>query len=964
MEEIQLTSVPGEENLIEEVQITSVSREEHCKFCATGVEGEELENHLKTNEHCLNGYCHLLKVQSLDEIIVMLYGCFFCAIKEKLKLRVHLDKNRTCLQKYCTKFGVIDVESLMKRIYTIKKHSFPSRQPEARAIETKKLNNSKKYQNTITSLNNYKSRVELANYKCCVKCKSNCSEPAAKEVQEHDQIFEELQLHKSSNLHHRRLEKFYLCLSCSDASQDGNNLFKSSLTMREVVEDEKIVFFPSKEAVDIDLTKEIIQQSGIGICMPISSEAINVFPEKTIFKSKIHLARAMFETRFFNKLDISLLYENEIYKYRRAQESGEIYFGVIKDSEKKILASAGTMSSENSITGSSQWFKNLISNMKFRHEQTGTFCYFINIDIPLNNLETLATILIQEGLCVTIKKSGRASGELDIEYFVHLDHVSNEDCSEDCVRKITLRNYLELRFGIISIGNKHAGTYVSSVHQKMVSFVHEIVKAPGCDLFSENYFLQLCFDKKGEARIIGIIWPDSLEDLNVVFAKSAGQSVNKELLISHVERNISVSSNARILRHQFQISELEAEALSKLVNNNQIHMCGEESCVQCSHPELPALQTLVTECLTPNNLRVSQKFKVSMLTKLRCLSLAQKKELPTYQWLNLLWDDCTGEVTHDGKYLVVTMDEEEFQFEIDEKIITFMEEYYPLTAVYHYALTCCRESDNFSIILKRLKISECFTRPFNPLYLKAANANVEVRQIRSIKMWEESIANASKEVECSQIDDLDIYVTHKLVSIIEAISLFDCNKQRVECSNTVEYVDAKQQRKVILKKVVDTEKGEQIFKLDNCDDKFVLIPSNISRHFDRYNGKNLLLAETAIWYDFTGKDKSEELYETFLSSEYPIPESDVICVNPIGDNCKLPVYIFCNNGDVLKKRSKPKILISPYPWSSFHFKYSKLLLFYPLRSEEELLHGDINMMFEETAIDALETIAAKNERYF
>ena len=58
-----------------------------------------------------------------------------------------------------------------------------------------------------------------------------------------------------------------------------------------------------------------------------------------------------------------------------------------------------------------------------------------------------------------------------------------------------------------------------------------------------------------------------------------------------------------------------------------------------------------------------------MLTKLRCLSLAQKKELPTYQWLNLLWDDCTGEVTHDGKYLVVTMDEEEFQLEIDEKIM-------------------------------------------------------------------------------------------------------------------------------------------------------------------------------------------------------------------------------------------------------------------------------------------------------
>ena len=146
--------------------------------------------------------------------------------------------------------------------------------------------------------------------------------------------------------------------------------------------------------------------------------------------------------------------------------------------------------------------------------------------------------------------------------------------------------------------------------------------------------------------------------------------------------------------------------------------------------------------------------------------------------------------------------------------------------------------------------------------------------------------------------DPQMFSSHELVSMAEAVSLFDKTKKRFVSSTTVEFCNAKCNRKQSVKKV--TASTNENFKLEGSNHEYQIQQSNISRHFNRRNG-DLLLAESVLWYDYQGKEKSKELSKTYADLE--IPMSDVKCAS--GDGF-LPNYIVCTNGDVLKKRLKEK----------------------------------------------------------
>ena len=58
------------------------------------------------------------------------------------------------------------------------------------------------------------------------------------------------------------------------------------------------------------------------------------------------------------------------------------------------------------------------------------------------------------------------------------------------------------------------------------------------------------------------------------------------------------------------------------------------------------------------------------------------------------------------------------------------------------------------------------------------------------------------------------------------------------------------------------------------------------------------------------------------------------------------------HGLVMKKRSSPKVLVYPrFAKFSYDDSYSKLLLFYPLKSEEELVTGDLRELISQTNDD-------------
>ena len=186
-----------------------------------------------------------------------------------------------------------------------------------------------------------------------------------------------------------------------------------------------------------------------------------------------------------------------------------------------------------------------------------------------------------------------------------------------------------------------------------------------------------------------------------------------------------------------------------------------------------------------------------------------------------------------------------------------------------------------------------------------------------------------------------LYFSHRFVSLQEALSLADPVIRRVKNSSKEQFVNAIPSRKIILRKT--KEHNEENFTISGLEDQFKHMPDVISRHFNREKSDDkILLAETVVWFDFIGSEKSSEIAETYKNIEIPLSEDAAIC------SCKkLPEYIICKNGDVLKKRRRKKVLILPRYRSEYNLMYSKCLLFLPIQSEVELITSDLKELYEQ-----------------
>ena len=112
-------------------------------------------------------------------------------------------------------------------------------------------------------------------------------------------------------------------------------------------------------------------------------------------------------------------------------------------------------------------------------------------------------------------------------------------------------------------------------------------------------------------------------------------------------------------------------------------------------------------------------------------------------------------------------EDEEVSFEIDEKLSFFLAEFdgSPLTAVYHFALTCSNKDLELCIVFRRLRIAECFMEPFNALFLKASDSLVTITVGRSFKMFENLLMNRNEDLISSRLSNPNLVLTHREVSL-------------------------------------------------------------------------------------------------------------------------------------------------------------------------------------------------------
>ena len=907
-------------------------KQNDCKFCDADLPSSGLINHLKKamNKSCNLLYLKFYRVSSLESLVVKLFSCEMCYEQKRINFQSHLGRYKECLRKYQQKFGLQDVAKIDAKVKAMKRKTFPCRAP---AYVKSKYENMRESKTVFNTLNDYWENTALGNYKLCIQCLGNYREFGAKEVKHEHELYERFQLNSPENMSLRRFETFYICNSCVKLEELIEDDEQPTCSLGVTSVDEVVTFFPQTDIND-DPSLPVCQKN-VKIWYPNTLEAVEKHGNVKTKKNDNKCLTNVYKTKAVENSTISDLYKLECQKYKKIKE--ETIFTGIVNSANKTVQNLRRIVSCGRINCSKDWFYSNAAKMKDRQDQFGCIHAWIKIDLEIDTPDVIATALIQRGVPVTIEKEGLGNGEMEIRYMVHRDHKNDTDCSKYCKRKTPLEEFVnETGFVIEEEQNAFTAMYVSSCHQKLWAFANSIIQAPASGLCSQDFQLHLSFDKDGKASIVGCFWPDALSSINDNIAENEGKILDGEELLEFVDQNISCSAHPKTLMTKFGLSETESNDLGNLVIAKQYHPeCEEdEECELCSCIPLPSMESVFKQKCSENNYEASSRLLLLIRRKLESLTVKDKRGVKTWNFLEDLWNLVGADVEINDEVLTfkIVNEEKELKFRIDNRLKKYIRKFEESvkTGVYQYALSCCGDFTGDFIVMQRLWLIECHIIPFNPLHLKSNKTTSCIKIVNDTNLFRNNfIPKIEVETNDERMNPL-VPLSHRLISLAEAIAITDSQIRMVQSSSKEQFVNAKENRGVILKKVNNDEDAD--FTGVECGEKYMLMKDPIWRHFNRQNTSDgLLLSETSSWYDYAGEEKSRELVEAYRNCEVPTSDTPSVCSDK-----NLPQFILCTNGDVLVKRKKRKVLSVPITKNVREFRYSKSLLYLPIRSELEL----------------------------
>ena len=509
--------------------------------------------------------------------------------------------------------------------------------------------------------------------------------------------------------------------------------------------------------------------------------------------------------------------------------------------------------------------------------------------------------------------------------------------------------------------NPDMGTYVSSVDQLINSFISNILKCPSSKIVIEDYHFNISYDKQGQVIMEGLVWPLCFKDYNLMHYEKGITSVKineiRTEALDILRRQISSSSNMRIIRSQFNITEPEAIKIAHLVEKYQLHFCQSEECIRCQSAPLPSLQCLFKKFPeSPENISTCKRFLKLLKANLHSLSLNDVKNKATVEWLSSIWEQVEVSEPVENDFWRIKLEGEDFFFKFDEKLVELIEIYEdePFQALYQYCIGLGELDQTDEFVVKRLNLLDCFIDPYIPFYLQAANSPIRVTAITNFQDYETwSFENPdflrSYEVGLN---------SHVKVPLAEAFSLIDNNKLRSRSSRPSQFVFTGSTPSVLLKKVKQANEGS--FTSENDGSFYELQETIVTRYFKRLNGRELLLSEVACHYDCMGTEDSTVKYEVFHDKLDKIPSSAIQSLVGVD---KLPELIICSNKDVLVIRKKSKILIfNSFEQHSYDYKFSNCLLFSAIERFEELTPESVEEIYERVDDETRENIIKTNKR--
>ena len=931
-------------------------KDSHCHFCEADCDRETLQDHLSESERCRTLYLRKCHVNSIDAVMVLNFKCLFCDQTNFQIFYHHLEMFPACRAKYCAKFGVTSSQEVSMALNKLKRSALPSRRSLYRNENETLRNKRQKYDEERNKsmecfLNTHSISTALANVKLCIRCYCNVQDAF------------EVDLDIDNKEDFRRLNRLWICRFCNqEVELEEMTAPTVRMTPIESEDGGEVTFVPdfgqivNETEIDPQSAADRRQQV-IKVILPSSVKSLSNLDLNVSARglSPFNVQRLLYRNgRLIDEGFMAHIYINQITKYQSAETNADLFYGKIDDLNinRKVLSSVKPCSKEHEIKGSDDFRRRQIDDVKWRMETLGSYCLKLTVSFPLINIQTVMTSLIQQGKIVTVSYSGDRANELHQSYTIHAGtnyslliiaklsnirlfgfqylfagHDSSSACIEDCVT-VTEDTYQGL-----DESSPDVSTYVSSVDSKVSSFLKNIIKSPASPFESQIYFLQVNFNRKGEASLEGVIWPKKFQNINMSLIDDSFKfDVELEELVNLLKCYISTSSNKNSLKEQFSLCDQEAKHIEKLVKTNQLHLCEDSECEKCIDPPLPSLEWIITKCPDEmENIYSSKKLLGALKSHLTSLPREDLLTMSTLDWLEQLWDEMESEV--EDNVWIIEYDSEHYQFKLNHILNKLIVKYSdcPLLAAYHYALSCVGNGQQNKIIVRRSHLRDMFTEPFFPFFLKAAKSPMSVTIISSYREWKASSYRVP-DYENALKNGLS---NHTSVSLSEAICLTDSNKLRIKSSTALEYVFTGPDAKTFFKKV--REHNENCFVLAGEDGGGVFYEYQetiVSRYFRRMNGKDLLLCELAAFYEYVGRENSDSKFQVYKDRLDKIEFSDVVSVR---GNEKLPELVLIENGDVLQMKKGPKILKHPeYPNDSFEFRHSQVLLFQQIERRDDM----------------------------
>ena len=944
----------------------------HCFYCNRVLQSpDELQIHLSESDKCLQNYQMSCKTKDIMAILVSSNFCFFCKFTNNVyRISVHLNKNPSCFTKYCQKFHVTTSDQVLRELEKFKRKLHSSRSRAKRKLENDKSNKAKKQEKEAKTtktdcINQYRRETALTNVRHCVNCSANMSESRAEEVKKED-----LPPELENKLELRRFEKFFICLQCKDLKKRPEEIV-SKIEMKKVTSGEKTLYVPKMQDEGDSNSSQgsanIQQLSTDLVAFPCTVEALKYVDTKNV-KPRSTEVNSIYKVGPIDDQLISIMYENEAFKYHRAQKFGQRFTGVISKLDERVLSSTERDVMDYFIVGSDSWRDIEKRNKIHRLEQFGSIVCSLSINMPATCDSLIASSIIQSGTILTVNFVEGGDGVFETVYLVH-NHRSDTSCGDSCLTQ-TLGDFLQHneQMNTETVQKNHLSCFVSSVQQKLNSFIRHFVKCKISDFFSEDFSFELEFNASGEISIVGNLWLKELEDLNIEFASYPGSPISSETVnksIKLIEDIVTTSTSSSLLKEKFNISMSESEKLATIAKRHQFHNCSDTVCPNCQKPELPSLVTIFVEAPSPDymlNVDTSEEFIKIVLDELTSSSEDIIASSSSEEWLTGTLDALISDPE--------TINDELFRFKIRGKVFDFMIDQRlrdlniqfsnPLMAVYHYSISCGDISSAFRCVFRRVALKDCYTQPYNIGLLKAFNSRVMIKISNGHEDKREIHIPAP--INTDFVAD-EIASSHNIISTAEAISLFDKHLARSVNSTSVEFVNAVQERKIHFQKV--SVKSDSTFKDERTGDLFERLPSNIDRYLDRKNGIHLTLAEFTSYYDYCGKEESRQLIKILSKPDVDIKASEIRSVDSEGEH--LPEFIVTKANDVMKLRTAKKVLAYPrYDDNPSKLEFSKCILFLPI-TDPIIDEQTISRLLKESS-DLREegcsmTKVERNERY-